>query len=211
MKSLNKNDQHGLAGLGVLLIIVILAILSFVGWFIYHSSHKTKANLDKTVSVSSQQADTKTVKKVAPVPAPTPTPTVKTFTFKEYGVKITLPDSLKDLSYMPKIIDNGDGTKATDLFLNYASLAKDIDACNTTKGSDGNFAALNKSSGQFPADQAYAQVGGLLKQFATFYISASYPNGNACSDTSKEDAVIASMKALQKAMVEAFKTASLVQ
>lgn len=207
MGLVNKSDQRGLGGLEMLLIVVILAILGFVSWFIYHSSHKTKDALDKTAALSSQQADTKTAKPQAP----TTTVITKTFAFKEYNVKITLSDSLKDLSYTAKQIDNGDGTKATDLFLNYPSLATAIDGCNTAKGSDGNFAALNKGSGQFPVDQPYAQVGSLLKQFDTFYISTSYPNGAPCADTSGQDAVVTQMQALQKAMVEAFKTASQVQ
>lgn len=202
-----KNNQQGIGAIEMMLIAVIVILLGFIGWFVYHSSHKTKDALDKTADLSGQQTSTKTTKTTTPAASTAD----KTFTFKEYGVKITLPDSLKDLSYSAKQIDNGDGTKATDLFLDYPSLATAIDGCNTTKGSEGNFAALNKGSGQFPADQPYAEVGSLLKQFDTFYISSSYPNGAPCTDSSKQDAVVAQMQALQKAMVEAFKTASLAQ
>lgn len=198
MKLVHKSSQRGLGTLEMLLMIVILAVLGGVGWYVYNSANKTKAGLDKITAVSNSST------------AATPAAAAKTLTFKEYGVKITLPDSLKGLSYTAKPISNGDGTTSTSLFLNDAALAKSIDGCNTTKGSDGNFAALGKSTGQFP-DEPTPDTGGLLKQFPAFYISSSYPNGIPCADDTKEAAVVAQMQALQNAMVEAFKTASLVE
>lgn len=198
MRQVHKSNQRGLGTLEMLLILVILAILGFVGWYVYNAANKTKTGLDKSTAVSNSSTAT------------TPAATTKTLTFKEYGVKITLSDSLKNLSYTAKPFSNGDGTTSTSLFLNDAALAKSIDGCNTTKGSDGNFAALGKSTGQFPAEPT-PDTGGLLKQFPTFYISSSYPNGIPCADDTKEAAVVAQMQALQNAMVEAFKTASIVQ
>lgn len=192
-------NERGMGALEMLLILIIIAILAFIGWYVYDSNKKANNSYSNANQSNSSQTTTKKKK-----------PAAKTFTFKEYGVKITLPDSLKDLSYTAKQVDNGDGTKVTDLFLNYPSLAKAIDDCNTTKGSDGNFAALSKGDGKFPANPT-PDIGGLLKQFDKFYVSVSYPNGIPCSDSTKEDAVVAQMQALQKELVTAFKdTATLV-
>jgi len=197
MKLNNGYSQRGMAPLELFLIIIILAILGFIGWYVYDSSKKTKNSYDSTSQTSSQSAASK------------PATAEKTLTFKEHGVKINLSDTIKDITYTAKEVDVGDGTTSTSLFLNDAALAKAIDDCNTTKGSNGNFAALGKANGQFPAEPDPGV--GLAKQFDAFYISISYPNGAPCEDQSKADAVVADMQKLQKAVVEAFKTASLVQ
>jgi Tfp pilus assembly protein PilV len=197
--------QSGFAVIEAVLIAIILGIIGFVGWYVMNSNNKTQQQLNSAVKESSATA-AKSSKSSKSSSATKST----MFVFKEFGVQITLPDSLKDLSYTAKQVDMGDGTTATSLFLNYPSLATAIDACNTTKGSTGNFAAIGKGSGQFPADPT-PDIGGLLKQFSGFYISTSYPNGIPCGDDSKEASVVAAMQSLQKSLVEAFKTAALVQ
>lgn len=188
MKLIKKPNQQGLGLLEWLLLLIILILLAFIAWYVFVKGSDTKNKLGETSQVNSQ-----------------PAKTTKYFEFKEYGVKIVQSDELKNLSYTPKQIQLESGTTTT-LYLNDSALAKSIDGCNTTKGSDGNFAAITKFSGQYPANPT-PDIGGLLKQFDTFYISSSYPNGVPCSDTSKEDAVVAQMQALQKALSEAFKTA----
>jgi len=200
MRSAKSNFQLGIGSLETLLIIVILAIAGFAGWYVYESNKKANNSYSNASQVSNSQVASSKSK-----------PAATTFTFKEYGVKITLPDSLKGLSYTAKQIDNGDGTKSTDLFLNSPSLAKAMDDCSDSKvAHSGNFAALNKASGQFPANGPSEEVGSLLKQFDNFYISASYPNGNYCDVSDKEATVSAQAQALQKDLVNAFKTAQLV-
>lgn len=199
------DNPGGMGTVETLLVLIIVAIVGFTGWYIYNSNKKTnKIYNAANQAVSAQTSHPKSKPKPQVATAP------KTFTFKEYKVTITLSDSLKDLSYNARDIKNPDGTTSTDLFLDYPSLAKAIDDCNTTKGSEGNFAALNKSSGKYPSDQPPAMVGSLLKQFDSFYVSVSYPNGNYCGDSSKESAVSSQAQALQKALVDAFKTAQLV-
>jgi len=196
----SQNNQRGMGLVETLLVVVIVAILAFAGWYVYDSNKKTNKIYDTTNQTATSQTTATKPKKVE-----------KTFTFKEYSIKITLPDTLKDLSYKAKDIKNPDGTTSTDLFLNYPTLASAIDACNSTKGSDGNFAALNKATGQYPTDKSPIEVGSLLKQFDKFYVSVSYPNGNYCSDQTKESVVSAQSQALQKELVNAFKTAQLAQ
>lgn len=187
MKLIKKPSQQGVGLLEWLLLLIILILLAFIAWYVFVKGSDTKNKLDETSQVNSQ-----------------PAKTTKYFEFKEYGVKIVQSDALKNLSYTPKQIQLESGTTTT-LYLNDSALAKSIDGCNTTKGSDGNFAAISKLSGKFT--EATPDTGGLLKQFDTFYISGSYPNGVPCEDASKEDAVVAQMQALQKALGEVFKTA----
>ncbi len=189
MKLLKKNDQRGIGLLELLLLLIILLLLAFIAWYVFTKGNDTKSKPDETTQVNSQ-----------------PAKTTKYFEFKEFGVKIVASDALKDLSYTAKQIETADGTMATSLYLNDSGLAKAIDGCNTIKGSDGNFAAISKSSGKFPTDPT-PDIGGLLKQFDTFYVSSSYPNGIPCEDSTKEEAVVAQMQTLQKALTEDFKNA----
>lgn len=189
MKLTKKLNQRGIGLVELLLILIVLIGLAFIGWYVFAKDDKAENKKGETA-----QTDYEAAKET------------KYFEFKELGVKIVQSDALKNLSYKATPLESVDGVMSTSLFLNDSALANSIDDCNATKGSDGNFAALSKSSGQYPADPT-PDVGGLLKQFDKFFVSSSYPNGIPCEDASKEAAVVAQMQALQKALVEAFKNA----
>jgi type II secretory pathway pseudopilin PulG len=191
-------NHRGFGSIELILVLVIVGLLGFVAWYVVNSKSQTQNNLNNASVISSDQ--------VTKVPS---------FTFKEYAVKIPLPAELKGLDYQSKTITNSDDSKTVDLFLTTEDLHKAINACNgnfDTAVSDASFAALYKGSGKFQADQPSPDVGKLLKQFDKFYVSVNYPNGLPCvTDESKNESILKDMKALQTALTEAFKNASLVQ
>lgn len=201
MKLTNKSNQRGLGTLELLLLILILIILAFIAWFIYNSSQKTKTDLDKAAAESSQSAAT------APAAA-------KTFTFKEYGVQIPLTTELNGLAYEAKTVTGSNDKTYVALYVTTDSLKKSINACNAGKtptASDVSFDALNKGTGTYPAKPTMDD-GSLLKQFDAFFIGHSIPNGLPCiTDETQNDKLHTEQTSLQKALAEAFKTATLVK
>lgn len=189
--------QKGFGSLELLLVIIIVGLLGFIAWYVMHSNSKSQDNLNNANVVNSEQATT-----------------AATFTFKEFGVKIPLTSGLKGLSYEAKTITDSNGQSATVLYVTTSSLKKSIETCNqgqTLTASDVSFDALNKGTGKYPASPTMDD-GTLLKQFDKFFVGYAVPNGLPCTvDTTKNDGLHTTQTDLQKALVEAFKTASLVK
>lgn len=51
MTSINKN-QNGYGTVEIILIIVIVAAIGFVGWFVYHTKQNSDKTLDQATSTS---------------------------------------------------------------------------------------------------------------------------------------------------------------
>lgn len=194
---MNNHNQKGLsairlrrtAGFGlieVLLIIIVAGIVGFGGYYVWYTQHNKDTSTSAENSNSTNSSSSTSAKQ---------------FVFKELGVQITLPDSLKDLSY---IHGSGDISVMT------------TPEFNRTKGScsiDG-FSTVFKETGQFNSSTPREGSSGLLKQFDKFYIAYGDPVFGAGLDpvcepvyqniTNMQDKLTASLK-------EAFKTAALTQ
>lgn len=182
--------QKGFAVIELVLFIVILVALGGIGWYVVSSNHKTQSQLDKLAQTSGSSASTMKSK----------------FVFKELGVQITLPNSLKGLTYD---VDTTYGYNylTSDQF---KTALKDCGSDTTLNNSSGSFASLLKKSGEYPAEPTIDD-GQLLKQFQSFYIGMGVPNGLGCDDTTKAEQLNKVAHDLQAAIAEAFKTATLVQ
>lgn len=94
---LKKLNQNGFSAVEAILILIILGILGFTGWFVYHSQNAA----DKTYS----STDTSTAPKPTKTTAKTPTkpkaeaPAQSYLTFTEWGVKLPLSGALADARY----------------------------------------------------------------------------------------------------------------
>lgn len=192
MKFIKKPNQRGMGLLELLLLLIILILLSLIGWYVLTKDDDAKNKSTETAQTDSQSD--KAEKK----------PEVKYFEFKEFGVKVEQNDALKNMSYTATK-DVVEGITYTYLFLNDSEVGKLIAKCNNESSNSGNFAALTKGEGQFPAEPEPGV--GLLKQFDSFYIAASYPNGTACPDDADNQPVYDLWTSLQKALQEAFKKA----
>lgn len=197
---MNKiRNQKGFAILELLLIAIIVLGLGGIGWYVINSNNKTKNQLDKLAKAS----DTAT--KSSKSSSKPSTAASSELVFKELGVQMILPASLKGLTYN---VDNGYLYLADDAFI--AALKK----CSDYKSGEygGGFTAIGKKSGQYPADPNPIDDGALLKQFPDFYINFGVPNGNACSDLSQSDNLKIVADQERTNFINAFqKTGNLVQ
>src|SRR4051812_11527785 len=92
-----KRNQKGFGAVEGLLLLILLSILGFTGYYVYHTRNNTNSNYNNAAkSTSNTPADT----------------SVGKFVFKEFGVQIVLPDTLKNLYYT---ISNNDGQTSLDL------------------------------------------------------------------------------------------------
>ena len=205
----SRFNQRGFGTVEWLLILIIIALLAFVGWYVIHSNNNSKKQLEKAGQASSDKSQ-----EASSSPKSSDKTSVTKFVFKEYGVQITLPNSLKGLIYEAKTITNVDSSQGTVLYLSTDPLLKDIKACNSGSAkqiSEASFGALGKIDGKYPNNPTIDD-GVLLKQFDNFYISWSVPNGLPCiDDQSQNDAIVAKIKDLQNVFFENFKTATLVE
>ena len=79
-----KRNQKGFGAVEGLLLLILLSILGFTSYYVYHTRNNTSSTYNKSVSSSNS----------------TPTTTSSNnFVFKELGVEIPLPEALKGLSY----------------------------------------------------------------------------------------------------------------
>ncbi len=92
-----RNNEKGFGTVEIILIVVIVALIGVVGWFVYK-------NHNKTTSTSTTTANTTTTKPTTQTSTPTPTTTNKpseadSLTVKEWGVKVPLSKDISDLTY----------------------------------------------------------------------------------------------------------------
>jgi hypothetical protein len=186
-----KINQKGFGAVEGLLVLILISILGFTGYYVYHSqkssdsSYKNAANVSSSTPTSSANAS-------------------KKFVFKELGVEFDSPDLLKGLAYQ-----NTDGF----LYLYDDSYINALEKCSDYKTGDigGGFAAVSKIAGQYPTNPTL-EDGGLLKQFPDFYISYGVPNGNGCADLGQSQNLGNTGRQEANAFFQAFqKTGSVIQ
>lgn len=104
MKSVKH--QHGFAAVEAILVIIVLGIVGFTGWFVYHSKQAT----DKTLS--------RTGKSTLPIEkriTKSSTDSQKYLVIKEWGVEIPVSSMLADITY--KITTYSDGGQSVGFTL----------------------------------------------------------------------------------------------
>jgi hypothetical protein len=108
----------------------------------------------------------------------------------ELGVTITVPDSVKDLTYKTSTVTLKDGQPATLTLFSTSSLTQLDSNCSASAGPLGSF---EKVSGQYPSNDPYAALnyGRLVKQYPTFYIAAGSPQAACSSKSTAQAAAIA--------------------
>jgi hypothetical protein len=197
MKKFNKN-QSGFSVIETALILVILGMIGFVGWYVMNAQKKTDKDLSVT-NTTSIAPKRKTSNNSPDAP--------RVVKLSELGVEFTLPaNALMDFKYVANNVDYSDsgnnalGTYPT-AYLGTAQL--DALGCPAT-GVIGNappLGFLTKTAGQYPSSPtADNTTGTLVKQYSNFYISYR-SRGFACfDDASKNQIVTTDNQVLQSAI-----------
>ena len=145
-----KTSQKGFGIVQGLLVVVILVLVVAVGFFILNANKDTETEPTESTS----QTETKPVE------------------YKDFvslGIKIKLDETAKQFNY-----EERDGF----VFARSGELKALTDGvCTSDSGGDGTVMALGKTNGTFNQDEAGV---GLVKQFPSFAITTSSPNGFIC-------------------------------
>jgi hypothetical protein len=117
----------------------------------------------------------------------------------ELGIQITVPASIKDLTYVTKQVTLPNNNTATYALLSTTSLTNIDQNCSPASGALGS---IGTASGQYPADDPYPVLdyGALLKQFPTFYVTYDGPQGGCSQNTTALSASAVDKGALQASL-----------
>jgi Tfp pilus assembly major pilin PilA len=165
----NTNNNKGFTLVEVLLLIVVLILVGGLGYLGYK-----QVNKKSTTSTSSTTASTATTTKTT-TPATTPTPNQNIVKIPELGIQITVPDRLKDLTYVASKTEFGNAVA----YFSTTTLTNLDAACS------GKLGALTQIKGQYgqPGD------GGLVKQFSAFWISGFTAQSQCSMDNAAANAL----------------------
>jgi prepilin-type N-terminal cleavage/methylation domain-containing protein len=178
LKILNKK---GFTAIETMLAVIMVAIIAFVGYYVYHAqsqSNKTLASATQVASSSPAQGSTKQAS----------TTTVKYLDIKELGVKFQLSDKISDAYYA--VDPNGYYYFSVHSFDSNAELS----GCAATTSDGSGVVALviakpGEPNGDFAGDdwtlQSIQQAG--LKQVGDTYYGFQKGNG-PCWDPTAPDA-----------------------
>lgn len=142
-----------------LVVIVVITVLVTGGTLIYrHNRNKTANSTSSSVNAST----------TSPTTSSTSSTNQNIKKIPELGIQITVPDSIKDLTYTPgTVTSNGQSMPVADF--STQSLTVMEPACASTNQPSTALGRLAKTNGQYPADASTAS-GKLVKQFSTYYI-----------------------------------------
>lgn len=174
-------DQNGFGMIESLLAVIAVILLIGVGFYIAHSS-KDNETVGDTTKISQE-------KKTAAQPI------VEEFTFKELGLKITLPDDLKGLTYSKN-------TFAADEAYNVTTPQFTQLAAKCGESAPEGFTSIYVKSGQYPGP-GNEGANGLLKQLDDRYVAyGDSLYGNPC-----EESLYAQLSDARDKLVASLKTA----
>lgn len=164
-------SPNGFTAPVILLVLAVLLIVGGIGAYLYTNQpgKKTSSKTADTTLPASSSTSPNGIPAGAtgtPPPATHAASTDVTVTVAGAGFQITVPVSLKDLTYR---VNGGSVTFST------ATLTAAIPACSATSGT-GAFETISKGNGTYkpPANPA---DGGLLKQYGDYYLAYTLRTG----------------------------------
>jgi Tfp pilus assembly protein PilV len=181
-----EKDYRGFSIVEVLIAGLILVFFGFAAMFTYRVEHHKQTNtssLSSKTSPASSPASTTTKASAAPpqgtspvittntTTAPSQKPNQNVITVSPIGVTITVPDSLKDLTYSATTASNGTITVS----FSTTSLTQAAPSCSATSA-QGAFETIIRGRGQY-SGPAHPSSGALITQQPTFYVAYELPTG----------------------------------
>ena len=174
-----RTAQSGFGPIGIISIITAVVIIAGAGFTVY-ARHKN-VNTKKVAAATATQTNTG---QPASTTTTQPAPSLNVIKVPELGIQITVPDSIKDLIYKVGTATLHDARQETYVEFSTTALTTADSSCGTSFGPLGSLA---KITGQYPTSFSDSdppiEYGQLVKQFPTFFISASFPNGGNCSSS----------------------------
>lgn len=177
-----QKRQAGFSIIEVVITVVAIGVIGTAGFFVYqHNRPKTTGATGGTQTTNQNNNQQTTI---AP---PANQTAVK---IPELSIQITVPNEIKDLTYKTNTATLNDGRQETyALFSTTALTAIDV-KCGTDFGPLGSLA---KISGQYPTtfsdSNPQMNYGALVKQFPSFFISSSGPQGGCSENSAALDAM----------------------
>jgi len=171
------NDESGFSAVELILVIAVIALLGVVGWLVYRDNHKTtvttatKNTTTATSNANKSKAKTATTPNILKIP--------------ELGIEISLPNSLKDLTYAVNNQTPVNGEANISVGLSTVSLANLDPQCATSQSPIG---ILSKTSGQYPVSPTIDNTSGVLvEQYSTYYIAFAGSQAACSASTSTQN------------------------
>jgi prepilin-type N-terminal cleavage/methylation domain-containing protein len=183
-----KSGQKGFTVIETLLVLILISIIGFTGYYVWHTQKNTNSSYNNAAKSNSS--------------TPASAETSNKFVFKELGVEFTLTDNLKGLSYATF---NGSDYISDSAFKEALNECTDVNQTAAGDALAASYTAISKAKGQYPANANPIDYGALLKQFPDFYISYGVPNGNGCSDLSQSENLKSVADTERSYFIDAFK------
>ena len=175
-KSIKTKKSYNWLGVSGIIILMLIALVG-LGFSAY--SWKHNRSLASTIDANNTQIQDLNNKvssltvSVSNAQKVTATTSNKVVAIKELGIKLTVPDSLNDLTYSytsATVKDGATSTKIENANLSTKTIT-DLFQDNVCSSQTAALGVLSRQDGQFKA--VYSVT--LVKQFPTFYIAYSTP------------------------------------
>lgn len=198
-------NQKGFTVVEVAMIVIMIAVIAFVGFYVYDSSKKPNVKLNVATKISAASSQPKSSATT------TSNQTGQSlFKFSNLGVQFELPNSLSGFRYAPENFSDGVAdfisTTAVENLMNQCFTSND--AQSKSNGPEAlTFASISKTSGHYSSNEVLGEAQ-FLKQFSNFYVTISYPNGiNPCYPNVRQENQLNGQITLAKnAFIGAFKS-----
>jgi Tfp pilus assembly protein PilE len=169
-----KNNQKGFGVIEGFLILVIVGLLVFVGWYVWNS----KNNADKNLNAASTLSNTQTVTKKTDTQNTQPKENKVTFKVGSYSLELKVPDTLKDLA----VGSSRDSTFEGKDFTQATLITDKFKSCITHGGVLGSIYKVGGTYSTYPFGTPDETEGVYVKQHDSFYLMFQGPQSYHCGD-----------------------------
>jgi hypothetical protein len=190
---MKTKSQAGFTLVEGLLLLIAIALVVFVGFYVYNANRNTDKLVSKGAASTPKSASSTPAQRYLPI--------------KELGIKIPLSGKLASLEYSIAPADSMTADFSTKAF------AKAVGECKSTDTASSSFPtllAVTKTAGQYDSNSPPQDFfSAFAVQFPDFYLTDGAPDGGYCTgtDQAKNKAVQTLFDQISPALKEAVKNA----